>query len=520
MKYILILGIFLLSSPLFAQQSSVVKMYSPDSSIMATGVLDGVAKVGLWKYYNPKTNQLISEGTFKNGLRDGQWTSFNTRGQKKVVAEYKDGKLFGPAQVYDLDGALVSQMIFQDSVLVGQFVEYYGKTGTPDYISPKQVKKEGSYDNGMKTGQWVTYHEFGEPAIVEFFKENKREGPYLEYDQEGILTVETTYVNGQLDGDFKRYFYPNRPIEVGKYSNGNKIGVWKRYYPENNRIEAEEQFDNAGRKNGDWKYYYDNGRIARVEKYKNGIAIGTWEEYFPDKSLSKRQSFDLGVPQGEYVEYHQSGKLSVSGQYTSGMKTGLWKNFFPDGELYSIGEYRNDLQTGNWKYFNKIGILIAEGKFNLGLEEGQWFYYYDGGQLKSVGSYKLGLEDGIWGLFYDNKKLTQEEFWDSGKLLNVGNYLSYDGNSTYEKGTLKDGNGTRLTYYVTGKKESEGSYKGGKAEGTWIFYHENGRKASEGSMVEGKKEGVWRYYNPSGRLEDLINYKNDEIIEDQPLNNF
>src|SRR5690606_14462946 len=99
---------------------------------------------------------------------------------------------------------------------------------------------------------------------------------------------------------------------------------------------------------------------------------------------------------------------------------------------------------------NKIGILIAEGEYLLGMEDGQWFYYYDGGQLKSVGTYQLGFENGIWGLFYDNKQLTQEEFWDQGLLKNIGEYSSYDGSTKLDKGTLKDGNGTRITYYVTG----------------------------------------------------------------------
>ena len=98
--------------------------------------------------------------------------------------------------------------------------------------------------------------------------------------------------------------------------------------------------------------------------------------------------------------------------------------------------------------------------------------------------------------------------------MNVGDYFTYDGGKTLDKGTLKDGTGTRITYYVSGNKESEGSYKSGKGDGLWIFYHENGKKASEGAMKDGKKEGPWRYYNPAGRLEDLINYKNDEIVND------
>ena len=145
------------------------------------------------------------------------------------------------------------------------------------------------------------------------------------------------------------------------------------------------------------------------------------------------------------------------------------------------------------------------------MENGQWVYYYDGGQLKSVGRFNLGFEDGIWGLFYDNRQLTQEEFWDNGRLLNVGPYYSYNGKETRDAGTLKDGTGTRITYYVTGQKESEGKYLSGKADGLWMYYHESGRKASEGIMKDGKKQGTWKFHNSAGRLEDLIQFKDDEI---------
>ena len=117
-------------------------------------------------------------------------------------------------------------------------------------------------------------------------------------------------------------------------------------------------------------------------------------------------------------------------------------------------------------------------------------------------------------MFYDNKQLTQDEFWTNGRLINIGDYNSYDGTKTLDKGSLKDGNGIRITYYIDGTKESEGNYSSGKPEGLWIYYHETGKKASEGQMKDGKKEGPWKYYNISGRLEQVINYKDDEIIED------
>jgi uncharacterized protein len=514
MRYLLLAVFTFLYFSTYAQEPRLIQQFNSDSTLMATGVIANNQRQGLWKFYNPKTNTMLAEGNYANGKREGTWTQFYPNGKRKEITEYRNGKLFGLAQYFDVDGALKKQQIFQDSVLVGKYNEYYGKTGVPIGIDPTQLFIDGQFENGKKTGQWVTFYEYGELAAREFYVNGLQEGPYLEYAPDGSIITEATYVKGQLDGSFKRLMN-TLPVETGTYKNGKKVGDWKRYFPGTKILEAEEYYDQNGSKTGEWKYYYQNGRLARIEKYKNNVGTGVWEEYFPNKTLSKRKVYELGVPVGEYVEYHSTGKISVQGQYQSGAKTGIWKSYFPDGELYSIGEYRNDQQTGIWKYFNKIGVLIAEGKFSLGMEDGQWFYYYDGGQLKSVGTYKLGLEDGIWGLFYDNKNLTQEEYWDSGRLMNVSEYSSYDGTKTFDKGTLKDGFGTRITYYVNGQKESEGTYKSGKPDGLWIFYHENGRKASEGTMIDGKKEGPWRYYNSAGRLEDLINFKNDEIVENR-----
>nr|HAD53484.1 hypothetical protein [Algoriphagus sp.] len=470
-------------------------------------------KQGLWNYYNPKNNTLLTRGKFENDQREGVWISFFPNGKKMLEAEYKNGVLFGPAEVYDNDGFLKRKLIFQDSLLVGKYVEYYGSTGQPDFVDPKAIFTEGQYEKGQKSGQWIYYYPSSEVLRREFYKNGVLDGPFFEYDVDGKLLVEATYSDGKFNGKYTAFSSYNYVLETGDYKKGKKIGPWVRYFPDTKTIEAEEFYDENGNRVGTWKYYYLNKRLARIETYENGIAIGTWEEYYPNKNVAKRKTYELGVPVGKYEEFYEDGKVSVQGQYANGMKTGVWKSYFPDGVLFSIGEYRNDVKTGLWKYFNKISVLIAEGEYDLGMENGQWVYYYDGGQLKTVGSYKLGFEDGIWGLFYDNKQLTQEEFWKEGRLWNVSEYKSYDGSKSYDKGTLKDGDGTRITYYVNGKKESEGAYKEGKADGRWIFFHENGRKASEGAMKDGKREGPWRYYNSAGRLEDLINYKNDEIVE-------
>lgn len=511
--YLLIFGLFLFH---FASaQNKAVSIYNRDSTLVGTGVMVNNKMDGLWRFEDTRTNKLIQEGMFQDGMKDGTWIVYHPNANKKTEATYKNNQLNGAYKDFDADGALILEMILKDSVMIGPYKQYYGRTGRPSHVNPKQVLIEGQHKNGKKHGEWLSYYENGQLGVKQTFVEGVLDGPYLEYSPYGQLIIETTYKNNKTNGVFKRYSFGNTLQQLGEYELGKRVGKWVSYYPETNIIESESYYDERGNKTGTWTYYYENRRVARIERYENDIAVGIWEEFFPNRSLSKRQTYDLGVPVGEYIEYHQNGEISVSGQYNNGAKTGLWKNFYPDGRVYSIGEYHLDLKSGNWKYFNKIGILIAEGDYNLGSEHGQWVYYYDGGQLKSIGSYYLGLEDGTWGLFYDNKQLTQEETWDNGRLMAVSNYYSYDGATTLDPGTLKSGEGSRITYYINGTKESEGSYRFGKAHGEWRYYHDNGRLASEGTMENGQKEGAWKYYGRNGALTDLIQFEADEMVPEE-----
>ncbi|MEP0712392.1 MAG: hypothetical protein ABJC55_10745, partial [Algoriphagus sp.] len=61
MKYILF-ALLIFSTPLFGQESNLVRQYNSDSTLMATGIMTGSSREGLWKYFNPKTNTLLTEG--------------------------------------------------------------------------------------------------------------------------------------------------------------------------------------------------------------------------------------------------------------------------------------------------------------------------------------------------------------------------------------------------------------------------------------------------------------------------
>ncbi|CAN0343794.1 unnamed protein product, partial [Chrysoparadoxa australica] len=125
--------------------------------------------------------------------------------------------------------------------------------------------------------------------------------------------------------------------------------------------------------------------------------------------------------------------------------------------------------------------------------------------------------------------LKQEQRWSAGKLMNVTPFYTIRGEKK-DPGTIKNGNGTLITYMADGKVDTNQTYVNGllqgeytayfpsgaikesgrytqnQREGTWKQFHENGRLASEGKYIGGEMSGKWSYYNPRGRLISVINH--------------
>ena len=82
MKHLLIiLSIFLLSSPLFGQETGVLYLYETSSGFV-------------WKSFEDKDTQPKYKGQVENGKPNGQGTYTNHDGEK-YVGEWKDGEKHG-----------------------------------------------------------------------------------------------------------------------------------------------------------------------------------------------------------------------------------------------------------------------------------------------------------------------------------------------------------------------------------------------------------------------------------------
>src|SRR5690606_160107 len=115
--YIFALVIGFLQIQLLSAQNQTVSLYNKDSTLLGTGLMVNNKMDGLWKFTNPKTNQLIQQGNFDQGEKEGTWIVYHPNKQKRIEAEYNNNQLNGSYREYDMEGNLILENIFKDSVL-------------------------------------------------------------------------------------------------------------------------------------------------------------------------------------------------------------------------------------------------------------------------------------------------------------------------------------------------------------------------------------------------------------------
>ncbi len=78
----------------------------------------------------------------------------------------------------------------------------------------------------------------------------------------------------------------------------------------------------------------------------------------------------------------------------------------------------------------------------------------------------------------------------------------------YTKDTNIPYSGKAVQLWENGKKDLEGTFKGGKSYGKWTWWYENGQKNKKGTYKYGEKDGKWTEWHENGQKEKEGNYKN------------
>jgi antitoxin component YwqK of YwqJK toxin-antitoxin module len=134
-------------------------------------------------------DQLIEKGFFYKGQKDGTWVKFGENGKKiSEISSYHMGKLNGLCVKLDKSGRIEERMEFRDGRLHGYYELYqYSK-----------LLKEAHYKDGQLHGRMTKYIEIKGHKLSEAdYKEGKLHGVFRYFNDEGDVTLEYRYENGE-----------------------------------------------------------------------------------------------------------------------------------------------------------------------------------------------------------------------------------------------------------------------------------------------------------------------------------
>jgi len=308
--------------------------------------------------------------------------------------------------------------------------------GISRYISEKGFTKERrEYVQGEKKGLWEffdetgaykyeTYYSFSEDSSEPFsdfyidyskqliskpffpgneyyrvektkkgkFKNNKRNGEWSYYSDNGSLIYNGMYVDGKRVGKWNYYFKNSKKVSTEIYYTENKIDSVFSYYFMNRKIRYE--LKNFSDGTGTVHSFYKNGNQHEVIPRKNGFIEGITEIYFINGQLHRTTIYSNSKPKTVVNCYNQKGEeifggdlLNGNGEFAfyylplknnindlkpkslemykdhklNGLATYLWEN----GNLEKTGYYNDNKKYENWQYYNTKGQTSYNQNFSV-----------------------------------------------------------------------------------------------------------------------------------------------------------
>jgi hypothetical protein len=139
------------------------------------------------------------------------------------------------------------------------------------FTATNQVQMVGKFrDSACKIADGYFYFFYPDGKLLSFGKNvgNKKEGTWLSYHYNGMMSDSSTYSNHNLTGTSLRWYADGSiadSIEIK--SDGTMISVG--WFANGNLSYA--GMSNAKGKQGKWKYYHDTGFLSAEERYENDL---------------------------------------------------------------------------------------------------------------------------------------------------------------------------------------------------------------------------------------------------------
>ncbi len=165
--------------------------------------------------------------------KDYTKNDYHTNGKLAVTESFKDNKLHGICKYYDVSGIILSEKKYETSYLKNE-IKFY----------PNGNKKEiADSKDGYRDGLYQEYSETGQLTLEGQYKIGYKSGEWKQYNEDDMLEETYTYADGRKNGIAKTYNEAATVESKGMYANDEKTGLWK-HYKLNGKIAKEIEYKN------------------------------------------------------------------------------------------------------------------------------------------------------------------------------------------------------------------------------------------------------------------------------------
>ena len=373
---------------------------------------------------------------------------------------------------------------FNALIISNQDGLFYEKFTETPFSGEVKGRRKGKLIEGKEEGIWIEFYDSGQLKSKTNFKNGKKEGESLEYDEEGgFVKRKVHYKDGAEEGECITYHAKDFIFSKGNIKDWELVGEYKLYYKYKNTVFAIGNIE-KGLWRGKYQEYFINGVLKKEgnryagrppqriddylfdEEYKNYFD-NFYKEIIIDPESFRKEAYHWN---GEYKEYHDNGQLSFETNMENGIPEGKWLEYHENGQLLKEGFREYDHWEGKYVEYYENGKICKEGYMKGSHWDGEYKYFDEEGFLKSKGIEHLN-EEGKYEYTVEHYRINGKvELLIEGKndnLVNTASHKYYDKHGNLEKEQIEN-------HY------SKDHHKGAKFEifenGKLIHSHKNNRK--------------------------------------------
>ena len=163
-----------------------------------------------------------------------------SNGQKKIEAEYHDGKLQGKYKTWSEKGQKLTDLDYDDGKTVGGIlaskINFFGKNIVCDPVSNRpltgmgvtynsngQKSGEAEYRDGKRHGKVTWWYENGQKSAEAEFRDDKLHGKSIAWNDNGQKAKEIEWSNGKQNGKSIAWHDNGQKKWESEYRDGEEI---------------------------------------------------------------------------------------------------------------------------------------------------------------------------------------------------------------------------------------------------------------------------------------------------------